>query len=177
MNKSISTSEMDEREVEFIAFMLQRSISEMATEVCDQCGVCPSVCPVSRHMDGFNPRLLVAKVSLGKIDELLRSKEIWTCTSCLKCKERCPEDISPFDVILILRNLAYRAGYNYPEAYDDFITGVRETGFISASQSIRMHDGSKVNREDLGLPTVSGPQDMTVFRDIIDGIIKAGIRK
>jgi heterodisulfide reductase subunit C len=177
MSESTSTTEMDEREVEFISFMLQRSISEMATEVCDQCGVCPSVCPVSRHMEGFNPRLLIAKVSYGRIDELLGSEDIWTCTSCLKCKERCPEEISPYDVIMILRNLAYRAGYHYPEAYDDFIKGVRETGYITVPKPVRSRGGEKISREDLGLPQVSGPFDMTVFRSIIDGIVKAGIKK
>jgi heterodisulfide reductase subunit C len=170
------SSDINETEVRFISRMLTRLVGEMNATVCEQCGKCSSACPVSKEIEGFNPRQLIAKVSLGKIDELLRGDAIWTCTTCLKCKERCPEDISPYDVILILRNLAYRAGYSYPAGYDDFIKGVKESGFISRPQSVRTRDGGRVSRGDLGLPEISGPRDMAQFNVIIDGIIKAGGR-
>jgi heterodisulfide reductase subunit C len=169
-------SNINEVEVRFISRMLSQLVGEMNTSVCDQCGKCSSACPVSKEIEGFNPRQLIAKVSLGKIDELLRGDAIWTCTTCLKCRERCPEDVSPYDVILILRNLAYRAGYSYPAGYDDFIRGVKESGFISRPQEARTRDGEKVCRGDLGLPEVSGPGDLALFNEVIDGIIKAGGR-
>jgi len=167
-------AEIDEREVKFISLMLSRAVGAMNAEVCDQCGKCSSSCPVTKEIDGFNPRQMIGKVALGKIDELLRGEAIWTCTTCLKCRERCPEEISPYDVILILRNLAYRAGYSYPGGYDDFIQGVKESGYISSPQTVRTRDGGKVSREDLGLPEVSGPEDMGRFRETVDKIIKAG---
>lgn len=167
-------AEINEREVEFISLMLRRAVGGMNAEVCDQCGKCSSACPVSKEIEGFNPRQMIGKVALGKNEELLRGEAIWTCTTCLKCRERCPEEISPYDVILILRNLAYRAGYNYPKGYDDFVKGVRESGFISVPQSVRARDGSHVSREDLGLPEVSGPEDMDRFVGIVDQIVKAG---
>jgi len=166
--------EINEVEVKFISKMLSRLVGEMNAEVCEQCGKCSSACPVSKEIEGFNPRQLIAKVSLGKLDGLLKEDAIWTCTTCLKCRERCPEDISPYDVIIILRNLAYRAGYNYPSGYDDFIKGVKESGFISKPQAVRTRDGGKVCRGDLGLPEVSGPVDMALFNVVINGIIKAG---
>ena len=168
------SSEINETEVRFISRMLTRLVGEMNATVCEQCGKCSSACPVSKMIEGFNPRRLIAKISLGKIDELLRGDAIWTCTTCLKCRERCPEDISPYDVILILRNLAYRAGYGYPAGYDDFIEGVIGRGFISEPQTVRTRDGGKVSRGDLGLPDVSGPGDMAQFSAVVQGIIKAG---
>jgi heterodisulfide reductase subunit C len=168
------SSDVNETEVRFISRMLTRLVGEMNATVCEQCGKCSSACPVSKMLEGFNPRQLIAKVSLGKIDELLRGDAIWTCTTCLKCRERCPEDVSPYDVILILRNLAYRAGYSYPSGYDDFIDGVVERGFISEPQAVRSRGGGKVSRGDLGLPEVSGPGDMAQFSSVIQGIIKAG---
>lgn len=169
-------ADIDEREVRVISLMLNRAVSGMNAEVCDQCGKCSSACPVSKEIEGFNPRQMIGKVALSKNDELLKGEAIWTCTTCLKCRERCPEEISPYDIILILRNLAYRAGYNYPSGYDDFLKGVKETGFISAPQSVRSRDGGRVTRSDLGLPEVSGPTNMELFRGIVDGIVKAGKR-
>jgi len=165
---------IDEREVKFISLMLSRALGDMNAEVCEQCGKCSSACPVSKEIEGFNPRQMIGKVALGKNDELLSGEAIWTCTTCLKCRERCPEEISPYDVILILRNLAYRAGYNYPGGYDDFIEGVKDTGYISSPQTVRTRDGGKMSRPDLGLPEVSGPEDMERFRSIVEGIVKAG---
>jgi len=167
-------SNINEVEVRFISRMLSRLVGEMNATVCEQCGKCSSTCPVSKEIEGFNPRRLIAKVSLGKINGLLRDDAIWTCTTCLKCQERCPEDISPYDVILILRNLAYRAGYSYPTGYDDFIRAVKECGFISMPKAIRTRDRGKVSRGDLGLPEVSGPTDMAKFTVVVEGIIEAG---
>jgi len=169
-------ADIDESEVRVISLMLNRAVSGMNAEVCDQCGKCSSACPVSKEIEGFNPRQMIGKVALSKNEELLKGEAIWTCTTCLKCRERCPEEISPYDIILILRNLAYRAGYNYPGGYDDFVKGVKETGFISVPQSVRSRDGGRVTRSDLGLPEVSGPTDMELFRGIVDGIVKAGKR-
>jgi heterodisulfide reductase subunit C len=165
---------IDEREVELITLMLQRAVSEMSAEACEQCGVCPSACPVARHMETFNPRRMIAKISLGQIEELLKSPEIWTCTSCLKCKERCPENISPYDVILVLRNLAVRAGYPYPEGYDDFVKNVLDSGMAQQPQAVRTRGRQRRDRESLGLPPAQRPRDMEAFSEIIGGIVKAG---
>jgi len=164
----------NELEVKFISKMLSRLVGEMNAEVCEQCGKCSSACPVSKEIEVFNPRQLIAKVSTGRLDELLKGDAIWTCTTCLKCRERCPEEISPYDVILILRNLAYRAGYSYPKGYDDFVEGVKESGYVSGPLTVRIRDGGKMSRGDLGLPDVNGPEDMERFRDIVEGIIEAG---
>jgi len=167
-------SEINEREVEYIPNMLSKAVSGMHNEVCDQCGKCSSACPVSKEIPGFNPRQLVAKLSLGKLDELLKDEAIWTCTTCLKCRERCPEEISPYDIIMVLRNLAYRAGYNYPVGYDDFIKSVQATGFISQPKPVRKRTGGNVTREELGLPPAKGPVDLDRFSSIVGGIIEAG---
>ena len=84
------SSDVDGKDVEFVAKLLQRSVGDMYVEVCAQCGKCTSNCPVSKVIEGFNPRQLVSKVALGKINELIMEDAIWTCTTCLKCRERCP---------------------------------------------------------------------------------------
>lgn len=159
-------SEIKKQQEELVSILLQRAVSDTA-EVCDQCGKCSSVCPVSKYIEGFNPRQLIAKVFLGKLQDLFKSELLWTCTSCLKCKQRCPENISPYDVILILRTLAYRAGYDHPSGYDDFIKAVVENGLASEPQKIRARKGGRYDRESLGLPPAERPKDMKVYREIL----------
>lgn len=166
--------DVDEKDAEFVAKLLQRSVGSMFAEVCAQCGKCTSACPVSKEIEGFNPRQLVSKVALGKINELIMEDAIWTCTTCLKCRERCPEEISPYDIILVLRNLAYRTGLNYPAGYDDFMKGIKERGFIYPPQEVRTRGGDKVSRITLGLPEPSSPKKMNAFNSILDGLVKAG---
>jgi len=149
--------------------MTKRDVGETA-EACQQCGKCPSSCPVSRHIEGFNPRQIIAKVSLGKIEELLRSDILWTCSSCLKCKERCPENVSPYDVILALRALAYRLGYDYPSGYDDFIKAVTETGAVKEPQTVRTRNRERRDRASLKLPDVKRPRDLKKFSEIMNSI-------
>ena len=161
------------KEFEFITQMLRRAISETA-EACQQCGKCPSSCPVSKHVDGFNPRQIIAKVSLGRIDELLSSDILWTCSSCLKCKERCPEKISPYDYILILRTIAYRGNHDHPEGYDDFIKAVIHSGVASEAQAVRTRNREKRDRASMGLPPAEKPRDIENFTKILQGILRGG---
>lgn len=163
-----------QKEANLITKLLEDSLKTMHTEVCEQCGKCSSACPVSKEIPGFNPRQIVTKIALGQIDEVLSDEALWTCTTCLKCRERCPEQISPYDIITVLRNLAFHQGLNYPVGYDDFIKGILERGFISAPVQARTRDGGRVTRVALGLPEPSSPLKMNVFTDIIEGFLKAG---
>jgi heterodisulfide reductase subunit C len=160
----------NDKQFEYISQMLRRDVSETA-EACQQCGKCPSSCPVSKHIEGFNPRQIIAKVSLGKIDELLKSEIIWTCSSCLKCKERCPEKISPYDYILMLRALAYRANI-HPLGYDDFIRAVVQSGVASEAQAVRTRNRERRDRASFGLPPAEKPRDLKKFKEVLQSIIK-----
>ena len=168
------SSDVNETEVQFISMMLTRLVGEMNATVCEQCGKCASGCPVSRHTEGFNPRRLIAKISLGRMEEILESKEIWTCTSCMKCMERCPENISPYDVILVLRNLTVRAGLPRPESLDKTIDAVVMNGVTREPVALRTRTGEPHDRGSLGLRSMDRPQDMEEFRETLLSILKAG---
>lgn len=159
------------RKIESIYPILMKAVSEVV-EACEQCGKCPASCPVSRHIDGYNPRQIVLKVSLGRIDGLLKSDFLWTCTSCLKCKERCPEMVSPYDVILLLRNLAVRVGCEYPKGYDEFVDAVLKNGFAQQPQIVRTRSREQRDRLSLGLPDAPKPQDMERFREALERAVR-----
>lgn len=44
-------------------------------------------------------------------EEVLSSKDVWLCTTCYVCYDRCPRKVNPTDVIYALRNIAIREGY------------------------------------------------------------------
>ncbi len=152
---------------------LHETVSRMNAEVCDQCGKCPSACPVTAHIEGFNPRQIIAKVSLGREDDLMDSGVIWTCTSCLKCRERCPEEISPYDVILELRREAIAEGREHPASYDEAEKAVTETGTIQQPQPARTRNRDRKDREALGLPPAQKPKDQAKYTQAINELKEA----
>ena len=78
---------------------------------CYACGTCTAGCPVRRVNAAYNPRKLIRMVLLGMQDEILQGKEIWLCSNCYTCQERCPQGIRITETIIALRNLAAREGY------------------------------------------------------------------
>ena len=151
---------------------LHDTLRKMNADVCDQCGKCPSSCPVAARISGFNPRQIIAKVCLGKEDELMKSGVIWTCTSCLKCKERCPEEISPYDIILVLRRETIKEGQQHPTVYDDMIKTVIETGVIMQPQLVRTRKRERKDRASLGLPQAQKPKDQAKYAKAIQDLLK-----
>jgi heterodisulfide reductase subunit C len=43
-------------------------------------------------------------------DDLLKSEELWMCTTCYSCVERCPRDVDIVDIIMLMRNMAVHSG-------------------------------------------------------------------
>ena len=132
----------------------------MNAEICDQCGKCSSTCPISTRIEGFNPRQIIAKIALDKESDLMKSGVIWTCTSCLKCKERCPEKLSPYDLILHLRRIAIGLQLPHPEGYDESVKAVVETGTIQQPQLIRTRNKERKDRKSMGLPLAEKPKKL-----------------
>jgi heterodisulfide reductase subunit C len=74
---------------------------------CYQCGKCSAGCPAVNDMD-ILPNQIIRFAQLGMKDELLASKAIWICASCLTCNARCPKGINIAEVIEALRQILLR---------------------------------------------------------------------
>jgi heterodisulfide reductase subunit C len=74
---------------------------------CYQCGKCSAGCPAVTEMD-ILPNQIIRFAQLGLKDELLASKAIWICASCLTCNARCPKGINIAEVIEALRQILLR---------------------------------------------------------------------
>ena len=74
---------------------------------CMKCGKCSGRCPAFKEMD-IKPHQFVSLLVKGKVEELLKSKAIWSCLSCMACVERCPRGVAPAAVIEAVRDTVVR---------------------------------------------------------------------
>ena len=75
-------------------------------DFCYSCGACLSDCPAAKYGTGFNPREIMLKVRYGLGGRLLVDHSIlWQCFQCDNCRERCPQEVKPVDVIRVLRGM------------------------------------------------------------------------
>ena len=79
---------------------------------CMQCGMCSGSCPSGRHTT-LNIRRLIRHAMRSQ--DVLEDKELWMCTTCYNCQERCPRRIDIVDAILRIRSIAAHEGIILPE--------------------------------------------------------------
>ena len=116
---------------------------------CYQCGACVADCPAGNYSARFNPRLIMLKAILGFEEELISAEsEIWNCTNCYTCSERCPQDVRPVDVIIALKNLCFAAG-KAPPLIAQVSDAVLATGITTKATGL-----VDKRRAELGLPAV-----------------------
>ncbi len=76
---------------------------------CIQCGKCTGGCPVSIR-SALNPRRLIYEALLDEKFNPLEMEEIWECTTCATCSERCPKGVEPVELVLALRSAVVEGG-------------------------------------------------------------------
>lgn len=70
-------------------------------------------------------RALVQMAYQGR--DVTSMRELWDCTTCYNCAERCPKGVNTVDAIIRLRNLAVRRG-TYPKVHLNAIENLYNTG-------------------------------------------------
>ena len=91
-----------------------KAISGQDVRACYQCGKCTAGCPLASAMD-LMPNQILRLLQLGEHEEVLKSRTIWQCASCLTCAARCPKDVDPARVMDALRTLLMRRGLVHVE--------------------------------------------------------------
>jgi heterodisulfide reductase subunit C len=138
-------------------------LQDDASLYCFQCAKCTSGCEAHKLLE-LEPHRIVGLLQRGLIDELVNSDIVWTCLSCLKCKERCPNRVSPVDIIFAVKNLAVANGREVPGKYTEILQSVLFVGLMQDETEVAAKDGSLKKRENLGLPPLSKPADMTCLQ-------------
>ena len=136
---------------------------------CYICMKCTSGCTALKLLE-LKPHEIEKLVNLGFIDELASSDIIWTCATCLKCFQRCPQKASPYHVIIALRNLAVEREAKVPEAYMKAISQILESGLIEQPQKVANKKMETCDRESLKLPKIRPPKAsfQTIFMKALE---------
>jgi len=74
---------------------------------CFECGLCDVVCPWNK-VTTFSIRRIVREAAFGLTE--IESEEIWRCTTCGKCPQRCPRDVKQIESGVSLRRIATEYG-------------------------------------------------------------------
>ena len=116
-------------------------------KMCFQCGTCTAGCPSGKET-AYRTRKVMRMAQLGLKDELLNTDDIWQCTTCYTCEERCPRGVPIVDTILAIRNIAIQQGKMY-DAHKKTANNLVKYG-----HTVDLNDKVKAMRASLGLPEV-----------------------
>lgn len=91
-----------------------KEIAKTGVMMCFQCGTCTAGCPSGRQTS-YRTRKLMRMAQLGLKDEIINSDELWQCSTCYTCVERCPRQVPIVDIVIELRNIAVAEGHIRPQ--------------------------------------------------------------
>jgi heterodisulfide reductase subunit C len=129
---------------------------------CIQCGTCTASCE-SGKWTALKTRIIIRKVLLGDLS-VLEDPDIWLCTTCYNCYERCPRDVRPTDVIMELRNYASKLG-NINPVHRAVVKYLKSTG-----HAVPINDKIRQQRKELGMEEI--PPTLFKFKDEKDSELK-----
>jgi Fe-S oxidoreductase len=93
---------------------------------CIQCGKCTGGCPVARKTT-LNIRSMIYHMLVEPELDVHAHEELWDCTCCFTCVERCPKDVRPADLIIELRGQLVESG-RIPETIGTALMGTFRQG-------------------------------------------------
>ena len=146
-----------------------KRLQDEISDYCYQCAKCTSGCEAHKLLE-LEPHKIVALLKRGLIDEMVNSDVIWTCMSCFKCRERCPQKVAPVEILFALKNLAVASGKQIPGNYTAMLQSVLSIGLLQDIKSVSTKDSKTKSRTDLKLPDISIPTDPTKFQMMLSKI-------
>lgn len=143
--------------------MKVRDLSGTLPRMCFQCGTCTGSCP-SAPRSSYRIRVFMRRAVLGLEDEALTDPDLWLCTTCYSCSDRCPRDLFPTDVIMAMRNLAFKRDI-VPRNFLKTAQLIYTTG-----HGVPNNDVNRAARVKLGL--TADPPTTHMYPEYIEGIQK-----
>jgi heterodisulfide reductase subunit C len=113
---------------------------------CMQCGTCTSSCPSGRWT-ALSIRRIMRRAAMGDAT-VLADPDIWLCTTCYNCFDRCPRNLKVTDAVIELRNLAAKRGFIHKN-HRKVVDILHKTG-----HAVPINSEIKELRKKLSLPEV-----------------------
>ena len=85
---------------------------------------------------------------LGLKEEIINSDELWECSTCYTCVERCPRQVPIVDIVISLRNIAVAEGHMF-DAHKKTASNLAAYG-----HTVPVQDKISALRAELGLPEI-----------------------
>jgi Fe-S oxidoreductase len=125
---------------------------------CYECGTCDAVCPWNRVRD-FSMRKIVRQAAFGLTE--IETEEIWRCTTCGRCPQRCPRGVEQIEIGVSSRRIASDYGV-FPESVSS-VSGIRSS--LRAEGNPLNEDRAKRAdwAEGLSVPTFTEGMDVLYF--------------
>ncbi|WP_406662661.1 CoB--CoM heterodisulfide reductase subunit C [Methanolobus sp. ZRKC3] len=124
-----------------------------------QCGVCSGSCPSGRHTS-LNIRKIIRNAA--RTTDVIRDEQLWMCTTCYNCQERCPRNIDIVDSVLVIRTIAVREGIMLKEHRK-----VSEL-LIEYGHAVPIDNNNRKKRTELGLDEV--PETVHKYPDGLEEV-------
>jgi heterodisulfide reductase subunit C len=124
---------------------------------CIQCGTCTGSCPSGKHT-AMRIRKLIRAAQLG-IKNILDSDDLWLCTTCYTCYERCPNEVEAPQIVMVIRNMAVKSGFvakTHKQAVKKFL----DTGHL-----VPLTEDIATARETMGMSKV--PNTIQAHEDVL----------
>jgi heterodisulfide reductase subunit C len=143
--------------------------------ICYQCSKCTSGCEAMKLLE-LEPHSIMASAKGGFIDEIIQSDKIWDCVGCYKCKERCPQNMSPVDLMYIIKNWYVSSGKQIPGDYQILLQNILSIGYTQSPLDVNDKKNKNWNRKTLGLPEMKKPIDQQIFTKTISEFAMEGLK-
>ena len=138
-------------------------IEESNITQCVFCGKCSGSCPVGKK-SRLRVRNLIHDLYMGK--DVLYREELWFCTTCYTCVERCPKGVNTVDAILNLRNIAVRLK-KYPKIHEMAINSIYDTGSGLPLSDDAIKIRTVIGLEKLPFDVSTNEKDFLKFKELI----------
>ncbi len=109
-----------------MALKTEKMAEQLELFGCIQCGKCTGGCPVARKTT-LNIRRLIYDMLVEPDVDVEAHEELWDCTACFTCVERCPKDVQPAELVISLRGELVESG-RVPETVGTALMGIFRQG-------------------------------------------------
>lgn len=106
----------------------------ISIDACVSAGHCEINCPASNSGKALSPRTIMEKMQkisdfkTTLVGDIITEDELWACTTCGACQQKCPALTNPVEKIIDLRRYQVMALGNMPQTWQNALMSVQRRG-------------------------------------------------